>query len=284
MLLISCWQSGRVIIEKIAGGGKKVNIYLQVSLLISTFAVIQNYTYSHMNAKRLLLLTAVCLTIGVTEAPAQGFLNKLKKKGMKIIKDAVPNPVKDVTDAASNPERVVNRAKNRVTGGHASQSGDNRRTRAQATNRAATGQRREVKPAQKQITIKLYRGLGPSTWEGRKTQHTPKPPMQCPKQPDWSTSLPLPQDMDNATLAEECAMINKWVEDGKPSCEPVLVRREQINDEMSGRHHALDKAVEYLLSDLENEDGYYEAAEPLEDDFFKHAMQSDLTPLYPGGH
>ena len=64
-----------------------------------------------MNAKRLLLLTAVCLTIGVTEAPAQGFLNKLKKKGMKIIKDAVPNPVKDVTDAASNPERVVNRAK-----------------------------------------------------------------------------------------------------------------------------------------------------------------------------
>lgn len=230
MLLISCWQSGRVIIEKCTGGGKKVNIYLQVSLLISTFVVIQNYTYSHMNAKRLLLLTAVCLTIGVTEAPAQGFLNKLKNKGMKIIKDAVPNPVKDVTDAASNPERVVNRAKNRVTGGNASQSGNSRRSRAQATNRAATGQRREVKPAKKQITIKLYRGLGPSTWEGRKTQHTPKPPMQCPKQPDWSTSLPLPQDMDNATLAEECAMINKWVEDGKPSCEPVLVRREQIND------------------------------------------------------
>lgn len=271
-----------MIIEKCTGGGKKVNIYLQVSLLISTFVVIQNYTYSHMNAKRLLLLTAVCLTIGVTEAPAQGFLNKLKKKGMKIIKDAVPNPVKDVTDAASNPERVVNRAKNRVTGGHASQRGDSRRSRAQATNRAATGQRREVKPAKKQITIKLYRGLGPSTWEGRKTQHTPKPPMQCPKQPDWFSSLPFPYEMDNATLAEEYAMINNWVQDGKPSCEPVLVRREQINDEMSGRHHALDKAVEYLLSDLENEDGYYEAAEPLEDDFFKHAMQSDLAPLYPG--
>lgn len=44
MLLISCWQSGRVIIEKITGGGKKVNIYLQVSLLISTFAIIQNNT------------------------------------------------------------------------------------------------------------------------------------------------------------------------------------------------------------------------------------------------
>lgn len=37
-------ESGRAIIEKCTGGGKKVNIYLQVSLLISTFAVIRNYT------------------------------------------------------------------------------------------------------------------------------------------------------------------------------------------------------------------------------------------------
>ena len=44
MLLISYWQSGRVIIEKCAGGGKKVNIYLQMSLPISTFAVIRNHT------------------------------------------------------------------------------------------------------------------------------------------------------------------------------------------------------------------------------------------------
>lgn len=44
MLLISCWQSGRAIVEKKHQSGKKVNIYLQVSLLISTFAVIRNYT------------------------------------------------------------------------------------------------------------------------------------------------------------------------------------------------------------------------------------------------
>lgn len=36
--------SGRAIIEKCAGGGKKVNIYLHVSLLISTFVLIHNYT------------------------------------------------------------------------------------------------------------------------------------------------------------------------------------------------------------------------------------------------
>lgn len=37
-------ERGRAIIEKIAGGGKKVNIYLHVSLLISTFVLIHNYT------------------------------------------------------------------------------------------------------------------------------------------------------------------------------------------------------------------------------------------------
>ena len=37
-------ESGRAIIEKCTGGGKKVNNYLHVSLLISTFVLIQNYT------------------------------------------------------------------------------------------------------------------------------------------------------------------------------------------------------------------------------------------------
>lgn len=35
---------GRAIIEKCTRGGKKVNIYLHVSLLISTFVLIHNYT------------------------------------------------------------------------------------------------------------------------------------------------------------------------------------------------------------------------------------------------
>lgn len=36
-------DGGRAIIEKCTGGGKKVNIYLHVSLLISTFVFIHNY-------------------------------------------------------------------------------------------------------------------------------------------------------------------------------------------------------------------------------------------------
>ena len=37
-------DGGRAIIEKCTRGEKKVNIYLHVSLLISTFVLIHNYT------------------------------------------------------------------------------------------------------------------------------------------------------------------------------------------------------------------------------------------------
>lgn len=76
-------------------------------------------------------------------------------------------------------------------------------------------------------------------------------------------------------------MINKWVTSGKPSCEPVLVRRELLDSEVGDRIRALDNAVHYLNNaDSENED-FYTPAGPLEQDAFKRTMQSDYSPLYP---
>lgn len=54
-----------------------------------------------MNTKRLIILSALCLTMGAADvAQAQGFLNKLKSKGEqllrnktnKVIDKARPNP------------------------------------------------------------------------------------------------------------------------------------------------------------------------------------------------
>ena len=39
-----------------------------------------------MKVKQLFLLSTLCLTMGTTQAPAQGFLNKLKNKGAKLVK------------------------------------------------------------------------------------------------------------------------------------------------------------------------------------------------------
>lgn len=55
-----------------------------------------------MNTRRLLFLSALCLTMGTTQVSAQSFLKKIKNKGTQIIKEAAPKPVKEVMDAVEN--------------------------------------------------------------------------------------------------------------------------------------------------------------------------------------
>lgn len=52
-----------------------------------------------MNTRRLLFLSALCLTMGTTQVSAQSFLKKIKNKGTQMIKEAAPKPVKEVMDA-----------------------------------------------------------------------------------------------------------------------------------------------------------------------------------------
>lgn len=55
-----------------------------------------------MNTRRLLFLSALCLTMGTTQVSAQSFLKKIKNKGTQMIKEAAPKPVKEVMDAVEN--------------------------------------------------------------------------------------------------------------------------------------------------------------------------------------
>lgn len=233
-----------------------------------------------MNTRRLLFLSALCLTMGTTQVSAQGFLKKIKNKGTQIIKEAAPKPVKEVMDAVENANEApqnntsANRSGNRTT-----QSRSTQRARANTNRHPST--RTDFEPAHKTITIKLYKGLGIKTWLGRKAFNTPQPPTQCSKQPAWFDALPQVIELDNASLIAESKMINKLVTSGKASCETVLVRRELLNSEVNDRIGALDNAVHYLNNaDSENEDDYT-PAEPLEEDAFKRTMQSDYSPLYP---
>lgn len=208
-----------------------------------------------MNTRRLLFLSALCLTMGTTQVSAQSFLKKIKNKGTQIIKEAAPKPVKEVMDAVDNANKApknntsANRSGNRTT----TQSRSTQRVRANTNRRPST--RTDFEPAHKTITIKLYKGLGIKTWLGRKAFNTPQPPMQCPKQPAWIDALPQIIELDNASLIAESKMINKWVTSGKPSCEPVLVRRELLDSEVGDRIRALNNAVHYLNNaDNLNED------------------------------
>ena len=221
-----------------------------------------------LNVKQLFLLSTLCLTMGTTQAPAQGFLNKLKNKGAKLVKQAMPDAVKDVVNTVEKTEGEASRNKNRV------ESKVRNRTRMQGNSTMAGGGV-TLSPKKKEITIKLCRGLGPSTWYGRKNARSPQPPV-CSKQDSWYRSLPFIHDMDNASLVAESQMLKKWIRsNSSETCSPVVVRREENTREMGERIRALDNAVRYLNGSVE------EMPEVLESGAFKRAMQSDCSPLYP---
>lgn len=221
-----------------------------------------------MNVKQLFLLSTLCLTMGTTQAPAQGFLNKLKNKGAKLVKQAMPDAVKDVVNTVEETEGEASKTRNRV------ESKVRNRTRMQGNSTMAGGGV-TLSPKKKEITIKLCRGLGPSTWYGRKNARSPQPPV-CSKQDSWYRSLPFIHDMDNASLVAESQMLKKWIRsNSSETCSPVVVRREENTREMGERTRALDNAVRYLNGSVE------EMPEVLESGAFKRAMQSDCSPLYP---
>src|SRR5574344_86101 len=221
-----------------------------------------------MNVKQLFLLLTLCLTMGTTQAPAQGFLNKLKNKGAKLVKQAMPDAVKDVVNTVEKTEGEASKTRNRV------ESKVRNRTRMQGNSTMAGGGV-TLSPKKKEITIKLCRGLGPSTWYGRKNARSPQPPV-CSKQDSWYRSLPFIHDMDNASLVAESQMLEKWIRsNSSETCSPVVVRREENTREMGERTRALDNAVRYLNGSVE------EMPEVLESGAFKRAMQSDCSPLYP---
>lgn len=236
-----------------------------------------------MNTRRLLFLSALCLTMGTTQLSAQSFLKKIKNKGTQIIKEAAPKPVKEVMDAVENANEAPknNTSANRSGNRTITQNRSTQRVRTNTNRRPSTRNQADFEPAHKTITIKLYKGVGIKTWLGRKAFNTPQPPTQCPKQPAWFESLPQPIELDNASLIAESKMIEKCIKDDKFACEPVFVRRDLISTEVNDRITALTNAIQYLNdADSQNEDSYT-PAEPLEEDAFKRTMQSDYSPLYP---
>lgn len=229
-----------------------------------------------MNVKQLFLLSTLCLTMGTTQAPAQGFLNKLKNKGAKLVKQAMPDPVKDVVNTVEETEGAASRTRNRVESKvrNRTSGASTRRTRTQAGSSTAGGGV-TLSPKKKEITIKLCRGLGPLTLGGRKNARSPLPPA-CSKQDSWYRSLPFIHDMDNASLVAEANMLDNFVKKHSSDvCSPVVVRVEENREEMGERTRALDNAVRYLNGSTD------EMPEVLESGAFKRAMQSDYSALYP---
>lgn len=219
-----------------------------------------------------MLLSALCLTMGAVQTPAQGFLNKMKKEGTRLVKKQAAKAVRDALTTTDGTE----------TGNSATtttRTTTNRTRTAQRQRTTATRNTREFTPGTKIITVKFCEGIGQKIWYGRVGGVTPEPPTDCPKQPAWLNPLPEMRRMTNARLVAEDDMHGKWRKKNGGGCEPVMVRRETCMDELSDRVNALNDAVRLLLHP-DAEDGY-SASRVFETQAFKTAVNSDLAPLYP---
>ena len=201
----------------------------------------------------------------------------MKNKGAKLVKQAMPDPVKDVVNTVEETEGAATRTRNRVESKvrNRTSGASTRRTRTQAGSSTENSGGVTLSPKKKEITIKLCRGLGPLTLGGHKNARSPLPPT-CSKQDSWYRSLPFIHDMDNASLVAESNMLDNMMKKrSEDVCSPVAVRCEENRSEMGERTRALDNAVRYLNGSVE------EMPEVLESGAFKRAMQSDCSALYP---
>ncbi len=221
-----------------------------------------------MGTGQWLLLATLCVTVGVTQAPAQSFLKKLKSVGKQLVKEAVeevaPEPVKKAVDTVNKAENKVRGVRNRAS---------------QSRSEAESARVASFHPSTKVITVKFCEGVGRKLWYGRVGGTTPEPPDECAKEPAWARPLPSLYHENNARLFAEHEMLEKRMFAGKGGCETMLVRRESAMGEASDRTSALATVVNCILDN--NPDDVRDLGKAMENDAFKRAVASDLAPIYP---
>ena len=221
------------------------------------------------------LICLMGLMATAPDASAQSFLNKVKRAASKTAQEAVQKTKQDAVNKAKRDVEQKTNLKVTPQATNQKQTEGKPVVKSSSGNSTMAGGGVTLSPKKKEITIKLCRGLGPSTWHGRKNARSPLPPA-CSKQDSWYSSLPFIHDMDNASLVAESDMLEKWIISHELEvCSPVVVRREEHSGEMGERISALNDAVRYLNGSTD------EMPEVFESGAFKRAMQSDYSALYP---
>lgn len=205
-----------------------------------------------MNTRRLLLLFAFCLALGTTEVPAQGFFSKLKKKGEQLLKKTTKGIVPQ-TDNNGSPSHDA---------------------------ASVMEQGSKLHPGTKTITVKFCEGVGrKTTWPGRVGGVTPQPPEEFSKQSAWAGAQPTMHELSNARLVAEHEMLEKWIDGGMPTGDPVMWRYSETRGELADRYNAIRTAVGALLN--RNPLSKLDLAFNMEREEFKRTVNSDLSALYP---
>ena len=119
-----------------------------------------------------------------TDVSAQSFLNKVKRAANKAAQEAVQKAKQDVEHKAKRDVEQKTNLKVTPQATNQKQTEGKPVVKSSSGNSTMAGGGVTLSPKKKEITIKLCRGLGPSTWHGRKNARSPQPPVSS-KQDSW---------------------------------------------------------------------------------------------------
>ena len=143
-------------------------------------------------------------------------------------------------------------------------------------------------PAEREAPAKPVEQTKPASTA---TTEDPLPPEDYTKSPAWYMSVKAPKEKTNANLVGDLEALWQWREkmNGEYT-EPVMIRDNDLSEELYARVRALNSYVQYLarVEDMRNrgddrlEQAYTNSAQEMKDsDAYKRATASDLTPLKP---
>ncbi len=252
-----------------------------------------------MNTKRFLVLSILCMALGTTQAPAQGFLGKLKNLGKKVEQQVVDNVKESIEDTA---DKAVNKATN---GKVKSSSTRNKKSNQSSRNKqlenqvnAIVGKRANRNMEDEEPTVRLPEqhtalfaplGYDSEASEGSLTYKPVEPPMKASDQVAWKDKQPWASELTNASLVAEYKMICNTKAD--MSLSPASFYRSDLADELYNRIKAIENLIGGIGEAREqyasNEDynwninlTHHGIVRTLESKAYKALVRSSLEPLF----
>ena len=236
---------------------------------------------------RTIIILSLAVLIGVPDASAQSFKERLKNAAKKV-EQKVKQEVKQEVSPQKLPEKS----------GNSSSSSRNKEQPKRHDTVAGTDNKKNVND---KASIALFGGDHTALFApvgdainakyGTKSVVPVKPPKEEAKQPDWNDARVYIYELDNKSLVDEYLMLDDCIESGYISnSSPASFRYNSLLDELVARTNVLNTMVEHYNEAKDNYNSDDKSFADLELNFiirnvldvraYKTLIRSSLAPLF----
>lgn len=236
---------------------------------------------------RTIFILSLAILIGVPNASAQSFKERLKNATKKV-EQKVKQEIKQEVAPQKLPEKSSN-------------SSSSSRNKEQPKRHGTTAGTDNKKNVNDKTSIALFGGDHTALFApvgdtinakyGTKSVVPVKPPKEETKQPDWNDARVYIYELDNKSLVDEYLMLDDCIESGYISnSSPASFRYNSLLDELVARTNVLNTMVEHYNEAKDNYNSDDKSFTDLELNFiirnvldaraYKTLIRSSLAPLF----